>query len=665
MCKKVFEKIIEGFSIKLLYKISLISMLVFFEACKHQEVQKLRPPNIILLVSEDNSPFLGSYGDTLASTPNLDIFSESGIRFTNAFANAPVCAPSRSTIISGMYATSMGTQHMRSENPSPDFMKFFPYYLKKEGYFTSNRVKKDYNTVDQDSVWDVADWWGWKEALIGKKDNQPFFLMYNSWMSHESKIHPDDDVFKYYSETMAAHEVDSIQMKAWWDAAKFDTNAVNLPSYHPNTPAMRSDWAKYYECMTLMDREMGVVLNKIKEDGYWDNSIIIYMSDHGGVLARSKRFVYDSGLRVPFVLHVPEKYKDYVNHKMGSVTDQMVSFVDLAPSILAMAGIEAPAYLEGNSFLIDTVKNDYAFGFRGRMDERYDMVRTVRDKKYRYIRNYMPHRISAGRIQYLWKANSINSWEKAYQEGNCNEKQAAFWKTKPVEELYDITIDPDNTVNLAENTLYKKELQQLREVLQNHFITTKDLGFVPEAEMIKRSAKTTPYDFVRSEKFPYNLVVETANIATEGKPEHLNILLERLSNPEPVVRYWAATGCAILKSQANQAKEQLIKLLNDESLNVRITAAEALFYLEEKERSIKTLTKIIELPKMKEDDLVSNKELYSNHFAITNALNVIDALNIDTEEIKVLVDQIANSKRSRKGDFDYRMAENLMLKFKN
>ncbi len=657
-----FKENISKFLVQICY-LTLISLTIFFiQSCEKHENSILPPPNIILLVSEDNSPFLGSYGDTVANTPNLDAFAKNGVKFSNAFANAPVCAPSRSTIISGMYATSMGTQHMRSENAAPEFMKFFPYYLKKAGYYTTNRVKKDYNTADQDSVWDVSDWWAWKDALKDKKSEQPFFLMYNTWMSHESKIHPDDKVYKYFSDTMEAHDVDSTQTKLWWNEAKFDMNKIKLPKYHPNTPEMKADWAKYYECMELMDREMGVVLNKIKADGYWDNSIIIYMSDHGGVLARSKRFIYDSGLRVPLIMHVPEKYKSYVSQKMGSESDQVISLIDLAPTILSLAGVETPSYLEGKSFHKDPTKNEYAFGFRGRMDERYDMVRTVRDKKFRYIRNYMPHRIAGGKIKYLWKAKSVASWESYYKDGKCNPAQAAFWETRPTEELYEIATDGNNTTNLALDPNYVDDLKRLRTVLQNHVLKTKDLGFIPEVEMIRRSANTTPHQFIRSNGFPFDKVVETATFATESNAENLNLLIERLSDSEPVVRYWAATGCAILKTKAIPAKAALLKLLEDKSPSVRIASAEALFYLHEQNKSIATLTQVLELPKLEKNDPVTNTTLYANHFAITHALNVIDALNIKTKNIRKLTTEIANAERANKKDYDKRSAEDLLSK---
>ncbi|MBI9070229.1 MAG: sulfatase-like hydrolase/transferase [Melioribacteraceae bacterium] len=645
---------------KILVTFFLINVLI---SCTLKE--ELTQPNIIFLVSEDNSPFLGCYGDNTAVTPNLDKFAKKSVKFNKAFSNAPVCAPSRSTIITGMFATSMGTQHMRSENPAPSFVKFFPYYLKKNGYFTSNRVKKDYNTVDQDSVWDVTDWWGWKDGLAGRKKDQPFFMMYNTWMSHESKIHPNSDNWQYFQGTMQEHGVDSLTYTKWWDEAKHDPELVEIPPYHPKTKEMKKDWAKYYDCMELMDREIGVILKKLEEDNLLENSIVFYFSDHGGVLGRSKRFVFESGLKVPMLLHVPDKYKHLADFKMGSETDRVISFIDLAPTVLSLAGLKLPDYLEGKAFAGKSVQpeKEYAFGFRGRMDERYEMVRTVRDKDFRYIRNFMPHRITGGKVQYLWKAESISSWEEEYKKGNLDKVQSAFWEPKAVEELYDIKNDKHNTVNRAGNSKYKSDLIRLRGVLKEHLISTKDLGIFPETEMIRRYEDKTPYQMIR-ENFDYKMALETASIATEGDLDNINFLIKRLSDNESVNRYWAATGCAILKEKAVKAKSILLKLLNDESYAVKIAASEALFYLGEKDRSINTLTEIINLPKMDSEQTPDNIELYSNHFAITQALNVIDVLNIDTPEIRNVTKQISESKRNGMRSYDKRIAEDLVEKYR-
>jgi len=279
-----------------------LSFLLF--QCDVLEGPASRPglPNIVWLISEDNSPFIGVYGDSLAKTPNIDHLASQGILYENAFSNAPVCAASRSTLITGMYATSLGTQHMRCLNPVPDFVRFFPAYLKEAGYYTTNRKKTDYNIPLQDGVWD-NDWWDWKDAFNGMAKDQPFFMMYNTWMSHEDKIHSDEKAFEYYRETLRAlfgHEFSPEEIEDSLRRFNFKTGDIPLPPYHPPVEDMYSDWARYYNRLQMMDQEIGMVLSLLEEKGLLDNTIVFYFSDHGGVLPRSKRFPFESGLKVRF-----------------------------------------------------------------------------------------------------------------------------------------------------------------------------------------------------------------------------------------------------------------------------------------------------------------------------------------------------------------------------
>ncbi|HEY9560635.1 MAG TPA: sulfatase, partial [Anseongella sp.] len=321
-------------------------------------------PNILWLVSEDNGPFLGCYGDTFATTPNLDRLASEGILYKNAISAAPVCAPSRSTLITGMYPTSLGTLHMRSRYPVPEFVRFFPRYLREAGYYTTNNSKKDYNTIDQPDAWDESS----KTATyMNRPEGKPFFAVFNTSISHESSIHKPLDSLRHNPEQ------------------------APLPPYHPETPEMKHDWAQYYDKMEAMDRWVGEKLRELEEAGLADNTIVFYYSDHAGILGRSKRYLYESGLRVPLIVRFPEKYAHLAPGKPGTRTDRVVSFIDLPPSILSLAGIDVPEYMQGEAFLggQQTQPREYAFSFRGRMDGRIDLGRTVRDTQYRYIRNFM------------------------------------------------------------------------------------------------------------------------------------------------------------------------------------------------------------------------------------------------------------------------------------
>ncbi|MFC1498371.1 sulfatase-like hydrolase/transferase [Verrucomicrobiota bacterium] len=518
-------------------------------------------PNILWITSEDNSPLLGCYGDKFATTPALDKLASEGVLYENALANAPVCAPTRFTILTGMYACSMGTHHMRSRYEIPDSVRPYPYYLRQAGYYCTNPGKTDYNFKTNDkSHWD-------KGTYKNRKSGQPFFHVENITISHESSIH------KTSPKTI------------------HDTAKVPLPPYHPDTPEMRHDWAQYYDQVTAMDSRVGKILDQLEKDGLAEDTIVFYYSDHGGVVGRSKRFLYDSGTHVPFIVRFPKKYQHLASGKPGTRTDRIISFVDLAPTLLSLAGVNIPAYIQGKAFLGDrqAKSRDYAYMFRGRMDERYDMVRSVRDKKYRYIRNYMPHRIYGLRLEYLWKAPSMRSWERAFRTGKCNPAQSIFWGPKPAEELYDVTVDPHEINNLADDPGLKDVLERMRKANMRWVREIRDAGFIPEGEMVNLAEKENIFEYIRNTGYPFDRVIETAETATDGDESKLPELINRLSDKCASVRYWAATSCVIMGEKARAALPSLKKLLQDTSADVRIAASEALFGLGETESALSVL----------------------------------------------------------------------------
>ena len=263
----------------------ICSILFFSFSCGQKDTNQLAsdPPNFLWIVSEDNGPFFGCYGDPFATTPTLDKLATEGVLYENAFANAPVCAPARSTIITGMYPPSMGTQNMRSTYPIPESIKFFPQYLREAGYYCTNNSKEDYNMPKPEGVWDES---SRKAHYKNRGEGQPFFAIFNVTISHESSIHK------------------SIPN----DSLRHDPAEVKLPPYHPDTPEMRHDWAQYYDKVEDMDARMGEILQELEDAGLTDNTIVAYYSDHGGVIARSKRFVYESGTHVPMIWRFPDKY---------------------------------------------------------------------------------------------------------------------------------------------------------------------------------------------------------------------------------------------------------------------------------------------------------------------------------------------------------------------
>lgn len=583
-------------------------------------------PNILWIVSEDNSPLLGAYGDELATTPNIDSLAKQSIIFDNAFANSPVCAPTRFSILTGMHANAMGTNNMRSRYRVPNFVKPYTHYLRAAGYHVTNDNKTDYNYATSTDIptdkhlsyqdWQAIDGEIWDQGdYTNRQENQPFFHVYNMYESHESRLH------RPLKNRM------------------HDPSKVKLPPYHPDTPEIRADWALYYDRITQMDYLVGQKLAELKAANALENTIVFYYSDHGGALARSKRFLYDSGTKIPLMVHVPDKFRHLLSYKMGDRTNQIVDIVDLAPTIFYLAGIKQPPHMHGDNIFSITSKKDksYSYLYRGRMDVRIDLVRALRDKQFKYIRNYMPHRPNGQHLAYLWKAASVKSWQTTCQQGRCNPIQQRFWQTRQAEELYDTTNDPWEVVNLANDPAFRHQLTSMRKDLQATNRYYKDVGFIPEGELIDRTRTITGYELVRQASFPIDLVIETAELASVADPENLSLLIKRLSHPEAVVRYWAAVGCSILKSQSMPAKAALIARLNDTSADVKIAAAEALSYLNAEEKALAELMLQLTHP---------------SAMVRIHAANVIDAIGRKAKpvakELQIMVNSMQQLKKEGK-----------------
>jgi len=586
-------------------------------------------PNILWLTSEDNSPFLGCYGDEFATTPNLDKLASEGFLYTHAYANAPVCAPARNTIITGIYATSGGNHNMRSHYSKSEKIKTYPEYLREAGYFCTNNSKTDYNTnsIKPNEIWDESG----KEAHYKNRPNEkPFFAIFNSTISHESSI------FKWKPNEKLRHSPEE----------------VFIPPYHPKTDEMKHDWAQYYDKVEDMDSWIGKKLQELEDSGLAENTIVFYYGDHGGVLARSKRYVYETGTRVPFIVRIPEKYKHlFPENNIGSEVNRLISFVDLVPTLLSIADITIPEYLQGNAFLGDQKSDDpqYAFMFRGRMDERNDMSRAVRDKKYRYIKNYMPHRIYAQHLEYLWRAPSIVSWEKAWINGECNEVQSIFWNTKPTEELYDTENDPWEVNNLANDPEYNNILARMRKANKDWITEFKDAGFIPEADLVDRVGEKTIYDYMRSGEINLQEIIDAAEISSLGDKKNIDQLVEFLKSDDSAIRYWGATGLLILGDEAATAIDELKVAANDKSASVVNVAAEALYNLGEKEIAEKALLSVLEYP---------------NEIARCYALNVIDRIGVDSPALIDAVKKMdAHSHEKTRKNYDFRAAKWLLKKW--
>jgi arylsulfatase A-like enzyme len=512
-------------------------------------------PNILWLTSEDHGPHMGCYGDSYATTPHVDRLAARGMIYMHAWSCAPVCAPARTALISGLYPTSTGSEHMRSMVPFPRGKVMFPQLLREAGYYCTNHAKEDYNLATPGQLWDDSSGRAhWRKRRPG----QPFFAVFNSTKSHESQIR-----------TRPHKQV-------------HDPAGVRVPAYHPDTPEVRQDWAQYYDQVTKADADAGARLAELERDGLADDTIVFYFSDHGSGMPRSKRWPYDSGLHVPLVVYIPEKFRDLRSpeYKAGGRSDRLVSFVDFAPTVLSLAGVKPPDWMQGHAFLgaYQTPPRPFAYGFRGRMDERTDLVRSVTDGRFVYIRNYRPDLIYGQHIAYMFETPTTRVWKTLFDAGKLSPPQQAFWKPKPAEELYDLSTDADEVKNLAAMAEYQQVKRRLRDAQQKLAAEIRDVGFLPEGEMHRRSAGASPYDMARDgAKYPFARVFETAELASLSAGDALSALKQDLSDGDSAVRTWAALGLLMRGAGGVQsAHAELTAALADPAPEVRIAAAEAL-----------------------------------------------------------------------------------------
>tara|TARA_B110000305_G_scaffold242177_1_gene320779 strand:- start:4680 stop:6557 length:1878 start_codon:yes stop_codon:yes gene_type:complete len=546
-------------------------------------------PNILWLSAEDIGAHFGCYGDPHAITPNLDQLAKEGVRYTHAFTAAGVCAPCRSGIITGMYQTSIGTMHMRCNAEMPDTIKPFPIYLRKAGYYGTNNSKKDYQFKDPKETWDVS---GGKGHWKNRKDaNQPFFSVFNFTGCHESGIASKS---KYESVTKG------LSPSERQDPDQLDT----LPPYYPATAIVKEDWKRNYELITAMDAWVGEHIAQLKEDGLYEDTIIVYWSDHGVGLPRAKRWLYDSGTRVPLIVRIPEKWRVEGQGKPNTVDDQLISSLDFGITALNLAGLPAPPITQGRAFLGKnlTPPRNYVFGARDRMDERYDIIRSVRDKKYRYIRNYEPLKPYYQFMNTPEGGATMKELRRIAKEGNMPPAMKLFMADhKPVEEFYDLEADPHEVNNLAKDPAHNERLDRFRKVHGQWIRDTRDLGLIPEPEIeLREKAAGSRFGILAKGHDP-TLPARLGTIAAQASDgiRALPDLLEGLKDKDAAVRYWAATGVGNIGVPAKEKSATTIQdtLKNDSSTVVRIAAARALLRMSTNEADALTgLSKALESP---------------------------------------------------------------------
>jgi N-sulfoglucosamine sulfohydrolase len=422
-------------------------------------------PNILWISCEDISPRLGCYGDHVANTPHIDKLASQGVRYTNVFTSAPVCAPCRSGIITGMYQTSIGTHHMRTSHKAdnlptpyeavpPHYVKTFTEYLRAAGYYCTNNVKTDYQFASPVTAWDECSRTAHYKNRPDKKT--PFFAVFNLEITHESKN--------------------------WQEPDSTDPSLVKVPPYYPDNLTVRKNIARLYDNIARLDIMVGKILKELEDEGLAENTVVFFWSDHGDGLPRAKRWLYDSGTNIPLIIRWPGYIKE------GQSDSRLISSIDFGPTVLSMAGVPIPVYMQGQAFLgaREDSPRKYVFSARDRFDESYDMVRSVRDKRYRYIRNYYTLKPYVLWIPYRNRMPVMQELLRLYAEDKLDGAQRIWFSdTRPPEELYDCLRDPYQINNLASDPKYRDVLERMNAQLDDLMDETNDMGRISESEMIE------------------------------------------------------------------------------------------------------------------------------------------------------------------------------------
>ncbi len=523
-------------------------------------------PNILWLSCEDISPHIGCYGDPRAITPNIDRLAAEGVRFTQAFTTAGVCAPCRSGIITGLYQTTLGTHHMRCTAKLPEFIKPFPIYLREAGYYCTNNSKKDYQFAAPKETWDESSSKAhWRNR---KRKDQRFFAVFNFTGCHESGI-ASKTKYQTVTRKLGSNE-------------RQNAKKLRLPPYYPDTPLVREDWKRNYELITAMDHWVGDLVQQLKDDGLFENTIVFFWSDHGVGLPRAKRWLYDSGTHIPLVVRVPKKTRESGQGEPGSVSDQLVSSIDFGPTVLRLTGIDVPKHVQGQPFLGAELpqQRDYVYGARDRMDERYDIIRMVRDTRFLYIRNYEPLKTYYQYMNTPEKGVTMSELRKSHEAGKLTDvSEFYFSPTKPVEELYDCVTDPHNVHNLAGVAKHAEVLKRMRAAHLQWVQDTKDVGLIPEPIIAERQKKLgSAYAILRQRGGDaYNERLGAIAASASSGIDSLTKLIEAMSDADEAIRYWGATGIGNIGTPAKDAAAKaMATALSDKSSAVRTAAARAL-----------------------------------------------------------------------------------------
>lgn len=525
-------------------------------------------PNILWVTIEDTSPeFIGCYGNKDAKTPVIDRLAKEGVRFTNAFSTGTVCSPSRSTIITGVRTFKMGTGNHRSTYPIPGFIHGFPYYLQQAGYYTTNNVKTDYNIANAKEF--TADAWNESSVKAGwwnRKPGQPFFAVFNFMDSHQSRT-MTDSYDKYLKEV-----IDQLP-----DSDRIGENDFEVPPFYRDSPQMRKQFARVYNAIKLTDNKIGQLLKKLDDDHLTDSTIIFFYGDHGEGIPRGKTNGIDLGYRVPFVIWFPPMYKNLSPWGTGVITDELVDFEDLAPTLISLAGGNLPDYLKGRILMGDHRSKpvSYLQLSSDRSDNGIDMIRSITNGRYMYSRNYMPFTPEAHYIRYMEIGDIKQQMRKDLADNKLNALQKSLFEPRPAEFLFDTEKDKWETNNLVNDPGAKEVLQKMRQQLDGDVLQSRDIMFLPEYEIAMISKTTTPYEYRLSDKnYPIKQIYAAASLSGKRGSNIAAQQIKLLKSTNKIIRYWAIIG---LRSQSQSIlkpyQAQILKAMQDTYPPVAITAA--------------------------------------------------------------------------------------------
>ncbi len=522
-------------------------------------------PNILWLTFEDSSAYeLGCYGNVNAKTPVIDGLAAQGLRYTNAWSNAPQCSPARSTLISGSYSTTFGTDLHRHEYPIPEDIYFFPKLLRQAGYFCTNNAKTDYNCppAQRKGVWDRSD----NKASYNnpeRRPGQPFFAVFNSDMTHMGRV------------------------RSWHLDGRRDFGreglapaSLALPPHVPDLPEIRSDYAFHLEGIQDMDKWVGFFIKDLAAKGLAEDTIIIVNSDHGGCLPRGKAFIFESGLRIPLIIHAPRKWRQRLGFEPGAVSDRLVGFVDFAPTFLSILDLPIPDYMQGRAFLgpRQTAPRDYQFAYRANQDDHFDPYRAVTDGRYKYIQYFIRNKPFSARGPYQWGMPANAAWDRAQLAGTIEKPEhLANYGPKPLEMLFDLQVDPYEIKNLAADPAFAGHKQRLAARLRQHLLESKDLGFIPPSQRDKPDGL---YRWTRAHPYDFAALIDVAQLASRAQLAEEPALVAALQSPQPEIRYWAAIGLGNIDQSTLDARtrELLSSAAADHDLFAAAAANAALIY---------------------------------------------------------------------------------------